>query len=194
MSVESAIAEASSTVNQFFSLDVVDTRPIDITSENNGVTQVGDDVLYGFYLAGLSKWSLWASNENQENQPHTIYNTIALSQVFYHDLHSDGLLNGIGFNQAGTDLEPLGFGTVPLNEDTYRLAFSLHMLAIANSAENKTSFTANDLLDAANSIAAQTTLLVGASNPINIDNQAPTFNNTGTHSQARFSNGDGNYI
>ena len=194
MSVESAIEEARITVNQFFSLDVGNTRPIDITDENSGVSVFGDDVLYGFYLAGISKWTLWASNENQENQPHAIYNSIALSQIFYHDLHSDGLLNGIGFNQAGTALGPLGFGTVPLNENTYRLIFSLHMLAIANSAENKTSFVASDLLDAANSIAAQTSLLVGASNPIDIDNQAPTFNNnTGTHSQARFSNGDGTY-
>ena len=194
MSVESAIEEARITVNQFFSLDVGDIRPIDITDENSGVSVFGDDVLYGFYLAGLSDWTLWASNENQENQPHTVYTSIALSQVFYHDLFSDGLLNGIGFNQAGTELEPLGFGTVPLNEDVYRLAFSLHMLAIANSAENKTSFVVNDLLGAANNIAAQTSLLVGASSPVDIDNQAPTFNNnTGTHSQARFSNGDGNY-
>ncbi|MDX2464870.1 MAG: hypothetical protein QNK31_10215 [Porticoccus sp.] len=193
MSVENAIEEARITVNQFFSLDVVDIIPIDITDENSGVSVFGDDVLYGFYLAGLSDWTLWASNENQENQPHTIYNSIALSQIFYHDLLSDGLLDGIGFNQAGTELEPLGFGIVPLNADTYRLIFSLHMLAIANSAENKTSFVANDLLDAANSIAAQTTLLVGASNPVDIDNQAPTFNNTGTHSQARFSNSDGSY-
>lgn len=194
MSVESAVEEARITVNQFFSLDVGDTKPIDITDENSGVNVFGDDVLYGFYLAGLSDWTLWASNENQENQPHTIYNSIALSQIFYHDLLSDGLLNGIGFNQANTELEPLGFGTVPLNEDVYRLAFSLHMLAIANSAENKTSFVVNDLLDAANNIAAQTSLLVGASDPVDIDNQAPTFNNnTGTHSLARFSNGDGNY-
>ena len=151
-------------------------------------------MLYGFYLAGLSDWTLWASGENQENQPHTVYNSIALSQVFYHDLLSDGLLNGIGFNQAGSELVPLGFGTVPLNEDVYRLAFSVHMLSMANRAENKTGFVASDLLPAANNIAAQTSLLVGASSPVDIDNQAPTFNNnTGTHSQARFSNGDGTY-
>lgn len=194
MSVESAFTEASSTVNQFFSLDVGGTRPLDITNENSAVTAFGDEALYGFYLAGLSDWSLWASNENNEPQPHTIYTSIAMSQVLYHDLHSDGLLNGIGFNQAGTELEQLGFGTVPLNEDAYRLAFSLHMLAIANSAKNKTGFVVADLLDAANSIAAQTDLLLGASSPVDIDNQAPTFNNnTGTHSQARFSNGDGTY-
>lgn len=194
MTVESAIQDASSIVNQFFSLNVSSTRPIEITKENSATSTLGDDVLYGFYLAGLSHWSLWASNENQENQPHTTYTSIALSQVFYHDLHSDGLLNGIGFNQAGTTLEPLGFGVVPLDGDVYRLTFSLHMLAIANSTENKTLITASDLFDAANNIASQTTLLVGASNPVDIDNQAPTFtDSTGTHSQARFSNGDGNY-
>lgn len=194
MSVESAITESTATINQFFAVNVGAIKPIDITDANSGVTVFSDDVLYGFYLAGLSQWTLWASNENHESQPHTVYTSIALSQIFYHDLHSDGLLDGIGFNQAGTALEPLGFGTVPLNQDAYRLAFSLHMLAIANSAENKTSFVANDLLDAANGIAAQTTLLVDALNPVVIDNQAPTFTNSaGTNSQARFSNGDGTY-
>lgn len=194
MTIESAINTAKFTVDQFFAIDVGATKPIEITKDNINVTDFGQDVLYGFYLAGLSHWSLWASNENQESQPHTTYTSIALSQVFYHDLHSDGLLNGIGFNQAGTMLEPLGFGMVPLNGDVYRLAFSLHMLAMVNSAENKTIFTVNDLLTAANDIAAQTTLLIGATDPIVMDNLAPTFtDSTGTHSLARFSNGDGNY-
>ena len=194
MSAKTALAEASSTVNQFFALDATLTLPIDITQANSGITVLGDDVLYGFYLAGLSHWSLWASNQNLETQPHTTYNSIALSQVIYHDIRSDGFLNGIGFNQAGTELEILGFGVVPLNGDVYRLAFSAHMLEIAHSTENKTVFTINDLLTAAENIAAQTTLLVGASSPVDIDNQAPTFtDNMGTHSQARFSNNDGTY-
>jgi hypothetical protein len=175
MSAENAIAEATSTVNQFFTLDTGTTSPIVITDENNVISELGNDVLYGFYLAGLSNWSLWAGKENQADQPHTTYTSIALSQIIYHDLRSDGLLNGIGLNQDGTELENLGFGIVPLNKDVYRLAFSLHMLAIANSSENKTSFTVSDLLDAAHSIASQTTLLVGATDPIDIDNQLPTL-------------------
>ena len=175
MSAERAITEATSTINQFFALDNGTTKPIDITDENNEISEFGDQVLYGFYLAGLSDWSLWASKQNQVDQPHKIYTTIALNQVIYHDLRSDGLLNGIGLNQYVNDLERLGFGVVPLNEDAYRLAFSLHMLAIANSSKNKTSFTGNDLLDAAHRIAGQTTMLVGATDPIDIDNQQPTL-------------------
>lgn len=175
MSAEVAIEEAASIVDQFFALDAGGTRPAGIASENNEVSELGDDVLYGFYLAGLSNWTLWIGKQNQVDSPHTTYTSIALSQILYLDLQSDGLLNGIGFNQNGTELERLGFGIVPLNEDVYRLAFSVHMLAIANSAENKTRFTANDLLDAAHRIASQTTLLVGASDPVDIDNQAPTL-------------------
>lgn len=175
MSVEVAIAGATSTIDQFFALDVGATRPVRITSENSEATEFGHDVLYGFYLAGLSDWTLWAGKQNQAAPPHTTYTSIALSQILYHDLRSDGLLNGIGFNQDGTELERLGFGVMPLDEDAYRLTFSLHMLAIANSAENKTRFTVDDLLDAAHRIASQTTLLVGASDPVDIDNQTPTL-------------------
>lgn len=179
MPAETAIDEAGATVNRFFAINTGLTRPIDIsvnnTGTNNSATEPGDDLLYGFYLAGLSHWSLWASRENQESQAHMTYNSIALSQIIYNDLHADGLLNGIGYNQAGTALEPLGFGIVPLNEDAYRLAFSLHMLAVANCEENRTAVTVTELLSAAQQIAAQTTLLTGASDPLDIDNQVPTL-------------------
>ncbi|MDT8385045.1 MAG: hypothetical protein RRB22_11575 [Gammaproteobacteria bacterium] len=177
---ETAIDEASATVNRFFAINAGLTRPIDIsadhTGNNNPATGPDDDLLYGFYLAGLSHWSLWASRENQEGQPHATYNSIALSQIIYNDLHADGLLNGIGYNQAGTALERLGFGIVPLNEDAYRLAFSLHMLAVANCEENRTAVSVTELLNAAQQIAAQTTLLTGATDPLDIDNQVPTLN------------------
>lgn len=176
---ETAIGEASTTVNRFFSINTGLTRPIDISADNTGntnpATDPDDDLLYGFYLAGLSHWSLWASRENQEGQAHTTYNSIALSQIIYNDLHADGLLNGIGYNQAGTALEPLGFGIVPLNEDAYRLAFSLHMLAVANCEENRTTVTVTELLNAAQQIAAQTTLLTGASDPLDLNQQVPTL-------------------
>jgi hypothetical protein len=173
-SVEQAISESDATVNKFFGMDIGNANAIDITNANNTVSKLGPDVQHGFYLAGLSNWCNWASQQNQPGQEQATYSSVALSQVIYNDLSSDGLLNGIGINQDTHKLEPLGFGVVPLNQDAYRLAFSLYMLDIANSVKNKTTITGDDLLDSAHNIAAQTTGLVGTVDPVNID-EPPTL-------------------
>ena len=175
MAVEQAIDEANAAVDQFFALDTRATRPALITAAGDPVSELANDTLYGFYLAGLSNWTLWADRENQAPQTHASYNSIALAQVLYHDLRSDGLLDGKGYNQAATELEPLGFGRVVLDADVYRLAFSLHMLAMANSEQNKTGLAIADLLDAAHAIAAQSTMLPEGTKPVAIDGQVPTL-------------------
>ncbi len=170
-SVDQAILEASADINNFFAIDTGTTSPIAITDENNVLSELSNEALYGFYLAGLSSWTSWASVKN--NAPHSIYSSIALTQILYNDVRSDGIFNGVGYNREGTALMPLAFGRVALDENTFRIAFSLHMLAIANSDENKTGLGIDKLLNPAQQIAAQTDALLGTSDPVNIDEQTP---------------------
>lgn len=169
--VNQAIMEAMEDINNFFAVDVGRTQPLAIVDANNAISDLNDEILYGFYLAGLSNWTAWAGNEN--SAPHTTYSSIALMQVLYNDIRSDGVLNGTGYNREGTALMPLAFGRVALDANTFRIAFSLHMLAIANSDKNKTGLGPDKLLAAARQIASQTGVLLGASTPINIDDQSP---------------------
>jgi len=169
--VDQAILEANADINRFFAINTSTTTPLAITDENNTLSELNDPALYGFYLAGLSSWTLWASDQN--DVPHSMYSSIALTQILYNDIRSDGVFNGVGYNREGTALMPLAFGRIALDENTFRIAFSLHMLAIANSDKNKTGLGIDTLLTPAQQIAAQTDALLGTSDPVSIDEQTP---------------------
>ncbi|NOX91879.1 MAG: hypothetical protein GXP18_05360, partial [Gammaproteobacteria bacterium] len=171
VSVDQAILAANTDINNFFAIDTSTTPPLAITDENNILSELNDPALYGFYLAGLSSWTSWASDKN--SAPHTIYSSIALTQILYNDVRSDGVFNGAGYNREGTELMPLAFGRVALDENTFRIAFSLHVMAIANSDENKTGLGIDKLLTPAQQIAAQTGALLDTSDPVSIDGQTP---------------------
>ena len=158
MAIDKAIDEANSAIQAFFTLDVQATppAPIAVLSEN------GPDAteLYALYLAGLSHWSQWFAQGDASQ-----WNSITLAQTLYQDLRADGLLDGLGDDPA----TPLGFGTVALDGNAYRLAFSQHMLAFAQRAGIDT----DKLLAAAQTMAAQTTLLPDGSEAVPLDGQAP---------------------
>ena len=166
--VEQAMDDAFGTINGFFGIDSRGTNSFNITNEKSGpVATLSDDVLYGFYLAGLSHWTMDASRKNKVS-PHTTYTSMGLAQIAYNDISSDGLLDGMGFNSDKTQLVSLAMGpSVPLNADEYRLAFSIHMLAMTNKT-NLSKPASDDLSLAADTIAGQTDLLLGASQPLDI--------------------------
>jgi hypothetical protein len=171
VSPDQALTDATSAINGFFAIDTGTTLPLDITDASNAIAALDDQALYGFYLAGLSSWTAWASHEN--GAPHSIYSSIALAQILYNDIRSDGMFDGMGYNVYGTALMQLAFGRVAINANTYRSAFSLHMLAIANSEKNKIGLGLDTLLTPAQDIASQTGSLLGTSTPFDINSQAP---------------------
>ena len=147
-----AISESYDEVSLLFNVEIDKTRVVDITIPDETETSLNDELLYGFYLAGISNFSLWASNENQVT-PHTIYTSISLSQIFYNDIKADGLLDGVGLNNESKEPIPLGFGVVALDTETYRRIFSLHLLAVANNDINKTNIDVNHLTEVVNAMA-----------------------------------------
>lgn len=171
VSPDQALTDATSAINGFFAIDTGATLPLDITDASNAITTLNDQALYGFYLAGLSNWSAWASNENVA--PHSTYSSIALAQILYNDIRSDGMFDGMGYNVYSTALMPLAFGRVPIDANTYRSTFSLHMLAFANSEKNKTGLGLDTLLTSAQNIASQTGSLLNTSTPFDINSQTP---------------------
>jgi len=148
--------------------------PIDINNSDTSINAVSSEALYGFYLAGLSSWSSWVGNMNHVT-PHSIYTSIGVAQVMFNDLESDGVLDGMGFNIDRSNLMPLAIGVVPLNTETYRAAFSLHMLAVSNIPINTTNLKPVDLQFAARDLATKTSTLFTDQQTFELADQAPTI-------------------
>ena len=150
-----AMGEAFDVVDQFFALNIRGETSINITNDRpTPVSSLSDDVLYGFYMAGLSNWTRWISQQNNRS-PHTIYSSISLAQIMYDDIRFDGLLDGVVLNSQNNEPLHLVLENVSLDATAYRLAFSLHVMAISNSAQNKTGISSDDtqLMDAMTRIA-----------------------------------------
>ncbi|WP_455207526.1 hypothetical protein [Kaarinaea lacus] len=173
--VSQAYSQAKAAVDEYFTIDTSAVIPIDINNSDSSVSAVSSEALYGFYLGGLSSWSLWASNRNQVT-PHSIYTSIGVTQIMYNDIEADGKLDGIGFDIDRNNLMPLAVGVVPLNTETYRAAFSLHMLAVSNIPGNTTNLKPGDLQLTAEDLATRSSSLFTDQNPLDLDNQAPTLN------------------
>jgi len=158
MSAAQALDEAFGVVAGFFSLNSRGVTSTNITSETPSPGTLDSETLYGFYLAGLSSWTAWINKENNR-AVHTTYTSINLAQRMYEDIRYDGLLNGLVSNTAGDGSMELVLENVALNADAYRLAFSLHMLAVASNTQNKTGIDSQnqDLINAAQTIAAAST-------------------------------------
>ncbi len=170
--VDEAVRAATVEVSSAFGFEVARTVPHAITNERNLGGELSDAHVYGFLLAGISSWTHWAGEQNNST-PHTVYSSVALSQLMYHDMQSDGLLDGRGFDKDGSALMDLAFGVVPLNADVYRIAFMQHMLAMANGAQNKTGLGVNDVRGRALTLASAAHSLFGGPVPAGSGEHAP---------------------
>lgn len=177
ISATQAYDEAKTTIDQFFTIDTTHAVPIDITTDGTSINAPSSEALYGFYLAGISNWSLWASNKNRV-APHTTYTSMGVAQIMYNDIQADGMLDGVGYDLAHQQLMPLAIGVVPLQATTYRALFSLHVLAIANSVENTTNLKPGNLQPVAQDLATKPSDLFPAPAILDINSQAPEISLT----------------
>jgi hypothetical protein len=93
----------------------------------------------------------------------------------YNDISSDGKLDGAGFDIDRNNLMPLAVGVVPLDTQTYRAIFSLHMLAASSIPANTTNLKPGDLHLAAEDLATRSSTLFADEDTLDINNQAPTL-------------------
>ena len=151
MAVEAAIDSANDELQQLFGFNVVTVYPRSIADQGN-TAGLSDDRLYGFYTASLSSWSKRISEQNGL-APHTVYTSIALSQLLYNDMAADGLLDGNGRSKASSQPTALAAGVVVLGPTTYRLALAQNMLAMAAGSINATAISVDTLLPRASALA-----------------------------------------
>ncbi|MDH5259053.1 MAG: hypothetical protein OEX07_13645, partial [Gammaproteobacteria bacterium] len=159
-----AANEATGEMSDIFTFPVDKTSVTDISDERVQNTELSNELTYGFFLAALSSWTQWVSEQN-EPEPHLNYNSVGATQIFYDDVFADGFLDGRGLKKDNGETLDLYYGTVKIDQDVYRTAFAQHMLATANSAVNKTSINASELLDFAHTFATNRASIFGTQLP-----------------------------
>lgn len=159
-----AVDAAVASINTLFGLSIDGVLPRNISANSDTVHQLNAPLSYGFFLAALSSFTKWSSQQN--NLPvHTVYTSMSLAQVMYNDIRSDGLLDGRGLNKTGDGMTSLALGNVALNQDVYRIALAQHMLAISSTPQNKTGLTRSDLRDKARGLATSAHAVFGGKVP-----------------------------
>lgn len=140
-----AISEANTTINNLIGVNIVTETPLDITNGVNTSPSLNNGLLYGFYSAGISQWSLDASRLHGVSDNEAPYNSISFAQMMYRDILNDGMLNGVAFDRSGVP-ENLNVGTIIVDANTYRHGIAKGIMDITNSVRNVSNVTREDLL------------------------------------------------
>ena len=172
--VNNAITEATSVFAGLAGVDILGTRPLDITDPNNANFEVTDSLRYGTLLAAISSFTADVSVVNgvtphRFNQNSSIYAT----QVLCQDIAADGVFNGLGFINNGNSVGQLSLGSVPLDVDTFRNTLAQNILSMISSDRNNTSLGVDDFVLYANEVASSTDAIYGGVPSAGVDQEGP---------------------
>ena len=175
VNVNNAITEAISVFSGLAGIDILGTKPLDITNPNNANFEVTDSLRYGAVLAAISSFTAEVSETNgvtphRFNQNSSIYAT----QVLCQDIAADGVFNGLGFINNGNSVGQLSLGSVPLDVDTLRSKVAQHILSIISSDRNQTNLGVDEFVLYANEIASSTDGVFGGVPATAVDQEGPT--------------------
>ncbi|MCP4235735.1 MAG: hypothetical protein GY770_19515, partial [Aestuariibacter sp.] len=156
IAVQDALNLANSKIAGVAGVDIIGTKPLDVTSPNNANVQLTPGLKYGFLTAGISELMIDAAEANGlPAHSHSFLTSIQWSKVACNDISADGLLDGTGFISGNTTGQ-LAFGTYLITANTYRTLLAQRMLSFALSDNNKTGLGINELLVSANALSTNT--------------------------------------
>ena len=175
VNVNNAITESTSVFSGLAGVDILGTKPLNITDPNNANFEVTDNLRYGAVLAAISSFTAEVSETNgvsphRFNQNSSIYAT----QVLCQDIAADGVFNGSGFINNGNSVGQLSLGSVPLDVDTLRSKVAQHILSIISSDRNQTGLGVDEFVLYANEIASSTDGVFGGVPSSAVDQTGPT--------------------
>lgn len=166
--VAQAITSANAEISSLLGFDIVTTSPSDITSAINKSGTLTPELEYGFYDAAISRWTAYVSDLNQQ-PTHSLYSSIAFTQVAYLDIKYDGVLDGVG--ASGT----LTFFGALLSPTVYRHDLAVHVLKMAHDSRNVTGLGADKLVVTAQRLNNATNAIFGIEPVVAIDDDGPIF-------------------
>ncbi len=175
VNINNAITEATSVFSGLIGVDILGTKPLNITDPANANFELTDSLRYGTVLAAISSYTAEISQTNgvtphRFNQNTSIYAT----QVLCQDIASDGVFNGQGYINNTNSVGQLALGSVQIDVDFLRTRTAQGILNIMSSDRNATSLPVGDFVLYANGIAGSTDGVFGGVATTPVDQDGPT--------------------
>ncbi len=172
-SVPDALNLANSKIASIAGVEIIQTKPIDVTDINSANIELTPGLKYGFLTAGISTSMADVSGANGLD-PHseTFLTSMQWSRVACNDIKADGMLNGNGYIDS-TTIGSLAFGTYPITPIMYRNILAQRILSFAKSDENKTGLDIEKLLVFANALSTNTDSIWAGEPGQPVDNEGP---------------------
>ncbi len=161
-----AIEDANKEISDLLGLPILTTVPLEPTVPLNRRDNLTPELEYGYFAAAVSKWTALASDFNKR-PVHTIYSSIAFSQLAFEDIRYDGVLNG------KSEVGALSVGGIELSTDIYRHAIALAILSMANDKRNIVGVTPATLLVSARRLNDATIPIFRGGTVIPLDEGGP---------------------
>lgn len=168
LSTEVAIERAYAEIDAWAGFDTRRTTPLAVNDVANASPLLTNALKAGFVAAGISQLTRTIAT----GDPHTTFFSIGFIQVAYEDIKADGILDGIG---KGGD--PLSYGTLLINADTYRTLLGTRLLQFVTSDYNQTSLGFDDLVGYASQLNQYDGELFNYTTAPDLDDTMPTINN-----------------
>lgn len=167
-----AINDANSRISALIGTNISTTTPREITDPANASAALTPALQYGFLAGGISMWAY--------NNPPSLalrltkpYVSIKFIQLMYQDVVADGLLDGVGKDGSGNNVN-LSFGIKALGADVYRKGIAVNVLLMADHVNNRTGLSSSHVLSFASAYGASTDPIWGGVAPTPIT--APVVN------------------
>ncbi len=155
-SVPDALNLANSKIASIAGVEIIQTKPIDVTDINSANIELTPGLKYGFLTAGISSSMVDVSEANGLSaHSERFLTSMQYSKVACNDIRADGLLDGNGYIDDSTT-GALSFGTYNITPAFYRNLLAQRILSFAKSEENKTGLDISKLLVFANALSNNT--------------------------------------
>jgi hypothetical protein len=172
-----AITVSNSMVSSLFGVEIIRTKPFDVTNPSSANYELTPSHKYGFVTAGISEAMAYISEQNgipTHSQRHVT--SIHWANVACNDIRADGLLDGSGYyDSQSSGVSDLAFGTYDIEPDTYRTLVSQKMLAFTRNTRNATTLEVSDVLTFANALSTSTDPVWNGEPGSPVDDEGPSI-------------------
>ncbi len=173
-SVPDALNLANSKMASVAGVEIIKTKPVDVTDINSANIELTPGLKYGFLTAAISASMVDVSESNGlDAHSERFLTSMQYSRVACNDIKADGLLDGNGYID-NTTIGALSFGTYNITPAFYRNLLAQRILSFAKSDENKTGLDISKLLIFANSLSNNTDSMWAGLPAQSVDITGPT--------------------
>ena len=144
---ENALIQATQAIAGHFGVDIYSTKPYNLLTESDQVTELNDRAKYALIFAGISQYM---SDIRLDGDNTSVLNSIYFHKRLAEDIRFDGAFNGFGHNGD------IYIGDEQIDVDLLRNVLPMSIIAYIESESNKTHITAKMIIDYGRQLSANT--------------------------------------